>query len=78
MTRKTREEGGSRMIIKKKEADESADDKSSISGFTDNTNNQIYNKPISSNANPTTPVMSNFRTPNAPPRQLQKFNDRKK
>jgi hypothetical protein len=39
MTRKPLEEDGPRILIKKKEADESADDKSDISGFTDNTNN---------------------------------------
>ena len=63
MTKKPREEDGMRMISKKKEADESCDDKSDISGFTDNTNNQPYKKPNS----------SEFKTPNAPPRHMKKF-----
>lgn len=63
MTKKPRDEDGMRMTHKKKEADESCDDKSDISGFTDNTNNQPYKKPNS----------SEFKTPNAPPRQMKKF-----
>ena len=67
-TKRPRDENGTRMVAKKKEADSSCDDKSDISGFTDNTNNQPYIKPVS----------SDFKTPNAPPRQLQKLNQKKK